>query len=143
MVYFVHGDIFKSTAQTLVNPVNCVGVMGAGLAKQFKERYPAMYSKYVTVCKKNLLEPGKLMICKEEDHWVLLFPTKTNYSLPSKIEYIESGLKKLAESYQSRGITSIAIPKIGCGLGGLDLETVKALVVQHLNKLPIDVLFYV
>lgn len=142
MIHFVKGNIFDSTAQVIVNPVNCVGVMGAGLAKQFKERYPNMYRSYIQCCAKGLLQPGKLMLCKAEDHMILLFPTKTYYSMPSKMEYIEKGLEKLADTYQQKNIQSIAIPKLGCGLGGLDWPEVRQRILYYLTDCDMDVYVY-
>lgn len=76
MIEFIHGDIFSSKTDVIVNTVNCVGVMGKGLALQFKNKYPHMFSAYVNVCRKGLLRPGKLMIVTESDHHVMLFPTR-------------------------------------------------------------------
>lgn len=76
MIQYVHGDIFESEAQTIVNPVNTVGVMGKGLALSFKEKYPEMFKKYREICMKGLFNPGQLMLFRYSDHWVLLFPYK-------------------------------------------------------------------
>lgn len=143
MVKYVHGNIFNSTAQTIVNPVNCVGAMGAGLARQFRDRYPDMYIKYREHCLSGLLKPGKLMLYKAEDHWILNFPTKNDWRDDSVIKYIEDGLQKFVDTYKQKGITSIAFPKIGCGLGGLDWSLMKLVVEKYLNDLPIEVFVYV
>lgn len=142
MIYITHGNIFESSAQVIVNPVNCVGVMGAGLAKQFKERYPNSFQKYQIACRAALLEPGKLMICRENGKRILMFPTKVHWKDPSQLVYIEQGLTKLASEYQVRGIHSIAIPRIGCGLGGLDWDEVKPMIVAYLSKCSMDVYIY-
>lgn len=142
MIQYVQGNIFESSAQTIVNPVNCKGVMGAGLAKQFKERYPKMYQAYRNFCIAGLLKPSKLMLYKEQDHWILNFPTKNDWRDGSNIMYIESGLKKFVDTYASKGITSIAFPKIGCGLGGLDWSLVELVMKKYLDPLPIDVYVY-
>lgn len=142
MIHWVRGNIFDSHAQTLVNPVNCKGVMGAGLAKQFKEKYPRMFERYRKCCLANQLKPGLLLLCKERDHWILNFPTKDNWRDASQIDYIVCGLAKLADSWQSKGITSIAIPRIGCGLGSLDWNVVKKVIINHLGDLPIDIYVY-
>ncbi|UZJ63192.1 macro domain-containing protein [Sphingobacterium sp. KU25419] len=87
------GDIFSSDAQTLVNTVNCVGVMGKGLAKSFKEKYPKMYSEYTKICKQGLLDIGKLWLYKTERKWILNFPTKYDWRQPSELHYLEAGLE--------------------------------------------------
>lgn len=143
MIEYVHGNIFDSPAQTIVNPVNCMGAMGAGLARQFKERYPSMFEKYKQCCLNNSLMPGKLLLHKAEDHWILNFPTKDDWRDKSRISYIEDGLRKFVETYEQRGITSIAFTKLGCGLGGLDWLQVKPIMEQYLNHLPITVYLYV
>lgn len=142
MIKYVHGNIFDSAAQTIVNPVNCVGAMGAGLARQFRERYPDMYAKYREHCLSGQLEPGKLMLYKAADHWILNFPTKNDWRDGSDIKYIESGLAKFVATYAAKNITSIAFPRIGCGLGGLDWNVVNAIMNQYLQDLPIEVYVY-
>jgi len=141
MIEFKTGNIFSSTAQTLVNPVNCKGIMGAGLALEMKKRYPKMFTSYKNICNKNLLEPGKLQLWKGEQ-WILNFPTKNHWKDSSKIEYIELGLDKLIESYKAKGITSIAFPKLGAGLGGLEWEKVRDLMIKKLNHLDIKIEIY-
>ena len=143
MIKYVSGNIFDAPVQTIVNPVNCKGVMGAGLAKQFKERYPDMFQVYLKACSANLLKPGKLMLYKASDHWIINFPTKDDWRNASEIRYIESGLQKFTQVYHDKGITSIAFPPLGCGLGGLDFSLVKLLMEKYLNDLPIEVLVYV
>ena len=139
MIRYIHGDIFTSPTQTIVNPVNTVGVMGKGLAAEFKRRYPDMYAGYRTACEKHLLVPGKLMLFRECDYQVLLFPTKEDWLDPSRIEYIEAGLAKFVSSYESHGITSIGFPRLGCGCGGLNWQSVKSVMERYLHDLPIDV----
>ena len=142
MIQYAQGNILNSPAQTIVNPVNCKGVMGAGLALQFKKQYPDMCEKYREFCREGLLKPGKLMLYKAPDHWILNFPTKNDWRDGSNIVYIESGLKKFVDTYASKGITSIAFPKIGCGLGGLDWSLVELVMRKYLDSLPIDVYVY-
>lgn len=141
MVEFKKGNIFNSKSQTLVNPVNCKGVMGAGLALEMKKRYPAMFSTYKRICDKNMLIPGKLQLWKG-NKWILNFPTKDYWKDPSKIEYIEKGLDKFLETYKEKEITSIAFPKIGSGLGGLDWALVKSIMIKKLNNLNIKIEIY-
>lgn len=139
MIKYVSGDIFDSPAQVLVNPVNTVGVMGKGLAVQFKQRYPAMYEAYREACDKGLLTIGKLMLHHAEDHSILLFPTKAHWREPSRMEYLEAGLEKFVQTYEEKRIASIAFPMLGCGYGGLDWNGVKPLMERYLAQLPIDV----
>lgn len=127
--------IFESDAQTLVNTINCVGVMGKGIALEFKNRYPAMFDKYKSFCDKGVFKPGVLWIYKAEDgKWVLNFPTKVDWRNPSEISYIEEGLKKFVEIWKEKSITSIAFPLLGCNNGGLDAEEVIPLMVKYLEQ---------
>lgn len=128
-------SIFDSTCQTIVNTVNCVGIMGRGLALEFKMRFPDMYEHYRSVCKRGDLQPGMLLLYKETDPWILNFPTKKDWKNPSKIEYIEAGLAKFANTYQKRGITSVAFPKLGTTSGKLKWEDVRSIMYKHLSPL--------
>ena len=142
MIEFKKRSMFRSKVQTLVNPVNCVGVMGAGLALRMKQEFPDMFDSYKKVCTQKLLEPGKLHLYKDQGRWILNFPTKKHYRDPSTMEYIELGLDKFVETYKEKGITSIAFPKIGSGLGGLDWLKVKELMISKLSDLDILVEIY-
>ena len=142
MIQYVSGDIFNSPAQVIVNPVNTVGVMGKGLALQFKQRYPNMFQKYKYACDQKLFTIGKLMLILEHDHWILLFPTKQHWRNPSQLTYIAAGLKKFVSMYQEKRIISIAFTKLGCGLGGLNWDVVKPLMEYYLGNLPITVYVY-
>ena len=142
MIEYIEGDIFESPAQVIVNTVNTVGVMGKGLALSFKQRYPEMFEHYKITCEKHMLTVGKLMLFYEQDHWLLLFPTKENWRNPSKLEYIEKGLMKFVQTYAEKNITSIAFPRLGCGNGELDWNDVKPLMERYLKNLPIDVYIY-
>src|SRR3990172_8515101 len=107
------GDIFKSKAQTLVNTVNCVGIMGKGLALEFKNRFPDMFKDYETRCQKGEVKLGKPYLYKLlVPPWVLLFPTKEHWRSVSNIKDIEAGLQYLVDNCQRWGITSLAIPPI-------------------------------
>ena len=119
MITLVKGDIFDSDAQTIVNTVNCVGVMGKGIALQYKNKYPDMFIKYRDICNRNLLDVGKLWLYKDMDKWILNFPTKKHWKDPSEIEYLELGLQKFVDTYKEKGITSIAFPLLGANNGGL------------------------
>ncbi len=142
MLTYRRTSVMDSPAQTLVNTVNCVGVMGKGIAKAFRERYPAMFAPYKRLCDEELLQPGKLWLWQGDDHSVLNFPTKVHWRSPSKIEWIELGLQKFVESYEARGITSISFPRLGCGNGGLDWDDVRPLMERYLAPLPIDIFIH-
>jgi O-acetyl-ADP-ribose deacetylase (regulator of RNase III) len=140
ITYCGASDVLKSDKQTIVIPVNTVGVMGAGLALWFKLRYPDLFRKYRSGCLSGQFKMGNLWLFKDSDRSYLLLPTKIDWRDKSEIEYVDIGLSKLADTYLSKGITSISIPAIGCGLGGLDFESeVKPLIYKHLDPLPIEV----
>lgn len=141
-IHYVKGTIFQTEATSLVNPVNCVGVMGKGLALEFKKRSPEMFAKYASLCKKGKIKPGTLHYHVAEDCTVINFPTKVDWRDPSQMEYIEKGLKTFVRNYEKRNIVSVAFPPLGCGLGGLKWSDVKPLMEEHLSKLPIDVYIY-
>ena len=143
----VTGNIFTSESQTLVNTVNCNGVMGAGIALEFKLRHPEMFRQYVEHCKKGRIDIGKLWIYKPppdagDRRWVLNFPTKRNWKMPSRWEYLESGLAKFVATYYQKGITSAAFPALGATNGGLDEETVIDLMRRYLTECDIPVAIY-
>ena len=142
MLVFLQGDLFQSQAQTLVNAVNLAGFMGKGIALEFKRRYPGMYAEYKYLCESGQFEIGDLHLYRGQDHWVLNFPTKRHYRSKSKLEYIELGLTVLREKYQDWGITSIAMPALGCGLGGLSWSDVRAAMTEQLEDLPIRIEAY-
>ncbi|OUE67218.1 macro domain-containing protein [Citrobacter freundii] len=141
-VKYIKGNIFTSRAEVLVNPVNCVGVMGAGLALEFRFRYPEMYSKYLEICNNNLLKPGLLWLYKSENIRILNFPTKNNWRHPSKEKYLIDGLKKFSETYKKKEIKSIAFPLLGADKGGLKKENSLNVMMSHLNPLDLDVEIY-
>ena len=145
-IKIVCGNIFNTKAQTIVNTVNCVGVMGKGIALVFKLRYPNMFEIYQNFCKQKLISIGKLWIYKgdECDPWVLNFPTKTQWKLPSEYEYIEKGLQKFVETYKEKGITSIAFPLLGANNGGLNSQRVEEIMISYLSKcdIPIEIYHY-
>lgn len=143
MLTYLRGDLLSSPAQVQVNTVNVVGVMGKGIALQFKYKYPEMFKSYRQICEKHLFDVGNLYLWKSSKKWVLLFPTKKHWRNPSKIEYIESGLKKFVENYDRLGIESIAFPKLGCGNGNLDWNIVKPIMEKYLKPLPINIYIYI
>ena len=121
-IYFYNEDILCSLADAIIIPVNCVGVPGAGLAKQAVKKYPEMKSKYVEYCKESILKPGVPQVITYPRKMVL-FPTKNHWRNKSKMEWITQELEKLSKT--AAIFTSLAIPPIGCGLGGLNWTDVE------------------
>ena len=143
MITYVAGNLFTSPAQVLVNTVNTQGVMGKGIALQFKQTFPDMFKDYQEFCERGKIDIGVLWIYKTPHKWILNFPTKKHWRNPSRVDYIETGLKKLSERFNDLGIYSIAFPALGCGNGELNWEnTVKPLMEKYLNKVPADVFVY-
>ena len=137
------GDLFKSRAQTLVNTVNCVGVMGKGVALQFKERFPEMFADYQARCKRGDVKLGKPYLFKRLiTPWVLNFPTKDHWRSVSQLTDIVRGLEHLAENYRVWGITSLAVPPLGCGYGGLEWRIVGPTIYRYMTRLDIPVELY-
>jgi O-acetyl-ADP-ribose deacetylase (regulator of RNase III) len=136
------GNIFTSTANVLVNTVNCVGVMGAGIALEFRLRYPKMYLEYVELCKNHKINIGSLWLYKSEKKWILNFPTKTDWKYPSKESYLHEGLKYFIEHYNMHGIQSVAFPLLGAQKGGLDPKRSLEIMSSYLANLSIPVEIY-
>lgn len=129
MIELKSGDILKDDADALVNTVNCVGVMGRGIALQFKKAFPANFKAYAAACKEELVQPGRMFVYKtgrlEAPRYIINFPTKRHWRGKSSMSDIEAGLEALAETVREKGIRSIAIPPLGSGLGGLEWSDVK------------------
>jgi len=139
------GDIFDSKAQTLINTVNCVGIMGKGIAAEFKKRYPEMFNDYIARCQKNEVRPGVPYLFKIPLLFapqVINFPTKSDWRAASQIKDIDKGLKILVSKYKEWNIESIAVPPLGCGNGQLLWEAVGPLIYKHLSKIDIPVKMY-
>lgn len=138
------GDLLKADAEALVNTVNCVGVMGKGIALQFKLKFPENFREYKKVCDRDDLKPGRLFVFDRGEllsdengpQYIINFPTKTHWRSRSKLEYIESGMEALIKEVKQRDIASVAIPPLGCGNGGLDWEDVGAIIESHADALP-------
>lgn len=146
MLTYVIGNLFESPAHVLVNTVNTVGVMGKGIAKEFKMIYPEMFRKYQNLCETKQLIVGKLWLYKTTFKWILNFPTKTTWREPSRVEYIEKGLQAFVKGYAEKGITNIAFPALGCGNGELDWEKqVRPLMEKYLKPLSrsIEIFIYI
>ena len=140
MISYTKGDLLSSKAQALVNTVNTVGVMGKGIALHFKELFPYNFTVYAEACKKGELAPGKMLVVKDSnlalgERLIINFPTKVHWRQPSQYEYIEDGLRDLVRVIGEYGITSIAIPPLGCGNGGLDWAVVKEMIAQALSSI--------
>ncbi len=134
------GSIFDSTMQTLVNTVNCVGVMGKGIALEFKKRFPDMFKEYVKLCEQKQVRPGQPYFYQDFfGTSILNFPTKDHWRSPSKLTYIINGLDWFVTNYQSYGIASIAFPPLGCENGGLSWDTVCPIMYEKLSQLPIEI----
>jgi O-acetyl-ADP-ribose deacetylase (regulator of RNase III) len=140
MIKFVTGDLFDSGAEAIVNAVNCVGVMGRGIALQFKKRYPDNFRAYELACKSGEVVPGKMFVFEGSQSanpkYIINFPTKRHWRDASRIEDIETGLVDLANVVARRRISSVALPALGAGLGGLDWLVVKGKIATELNRLP-------
>lgn len=139
MITILKGNIFTTTCNTIVNTVNCVGVMGAGIAYECRLRYPKMYEKYQKLCNQNLLQIGTLWIYKANNKSILSFPTKTDWKQPSKIEYLEKGLQKFVDTYKEKEITSIAFPLLGASHGGLTEEQSLSTMKKYLTQCDIEI----
>ena len=139
MITFKQGDLFQDQSEALVNPVNCVGVMGKGLALEFKNRFPDNFKDYKQACWKDQVQPGRMMVFNTYQprihQYIINFPTKRHWRDPSRIEDIETGIQALAEEIRSRRITSIAIPALGSGLGGLQWNEVRPIIESGLREL--------
>lgn len=136
------GDIFDSPAQTIVNTVNCVGVMGKGLALKYKQRYPQMFHDYQRICNQGLLDIGKLWLYKTERRWILNFPTKYDWKQPSQLYFLERGLEKFMLTYHKKQISSIAFPLLGANNGGIDPEISMQIMQHYLKDCEIPVTIY-
>jgi len=147
MIHYLTGNILDSPAEALVNTVNTVGVMGKGIALQFKNRFPANFKAYKEACNNKSLKIGQLLVTEEETllhgkKTIINFPTKTNWRLPSEYSYITKGLQALVTEIRNRNIKSIAIPPLGAGNGGLDWSKVKPIIVSALQDLDCNVYLY-
>jgi O-acetyl-ADP-ribose deacetylase (regulator of RNase III) len=144
------GDMFAEPVEALVNTVNCVGVMGKGVALEFKNRWPANFRAYKSLCDAKGLKPGQVFVfdtkelfASEGPRYLINFPTKAHWRSQSKMEYIEDGLDALVEAIREHGITSIAIPPLGCGNGGLAWADVLPMIEEKLSKLDeVDIILF-
>lgn len=147
MIKYKTGNILESDAQALVNTVNTVGVMGKGIALQFKKAYLNNFKAYVDACKRQEVKVGKLFVTKDSnlssgEKFIINFPTKKDWRKPSEYSYIEEGLDDLVGVIEKNNIKSVAIPPLGAGNGGLDWGKVKRTIENKLSGLDIDIIVY-
>lgn len=145
MIELRSGDILKAGAEALVNPVNCVGVMGKGLALQFKQAFPLNYMAYLAACKSGAVVPGRVFVFTNQTGnplYIMNFPTKRHWADKSRLGDIRVGLVALEQEVQRLRIQSIAIPPLGCGLGGLTWASVRPLIEDAFRRTPCRVLLF-
>ena len=139
MIIEKKGNIFTTKCQTIVNTINCVGVMGAGIAYEFRLRENDMYVKYQALCNERKIDIGILWIYRTQKYNILNFPTKYDWKYPAKEEYLQKGLQKFVETYQQKGITSIAFPLLGADRGGLNPQDSLKIMFKYLSNCDIDI----
>ena len=146
MIQYLEGNILDSNAMALVNTVNLVGIMGKGIALQFKKQFPINYKLYQKACNEGTIGIGKLFVTKEQTMFgvrtIINFPTKTDWRKPSEYSYIEAGLDDLVRVIIDYSIESVAIPPLGAGNGGLNWEVVKGIIERKLSSLTIQIFVY-
>lgn len=146
MITYKQGNLLDAPAEALVNTVNTVGVMGKGIALQFKNAFPENYKAYLNAVKEKKIQTGKVQVVHVQDvkgvKYVINFPTKAHWRYPSRISWIQTGLLDLREQILLYNIKSIAIPPLGCGNGGLDWDQVRPLIENSLKDLAVEVMIY-
>ncbi len=146
MISCLRGNLLDDDAQALVNTVNTVGVMGKGIALQFKQRFPANYAAYAQACKLGQVKTGRIFVTEPGElagpRWVVNFPTKQHWRDPSRLEWVVDGLQDLRSFLVSNAVPSIALPALGAGLGGLPWAAVCGHIEAALAGLPVDVRVY-
>jgi O-acetyl-ADP-ribose deacetylase (regulator of RNase III) len=147
MIRYATGNLLLANAEALVNTVNTVGVMGKGVALQFKGAFPENFHAYEEACKRGDVRIGRMFVTEtgrlDGPRWIINFPTKKDWRHPSKLEYVRSGLDGLVRVVRERSMKSIALPPLGCGYGGLDWAQVKQAIEAALAELSdVDVIVY-
>lgn len=142
MIELATGDMMTADVEALVNPVNCVGVMGKGLAFAFKKRSPAAFTAYAKACKNGEVVPGRIFVFEAGERVILHFPTKRHFRDESTLEDIDAGLAALAAEIEARGLRSVGVPALGCEEGGLDWEDVRPRIEKALGGLDARVLVF-
>lgn len=148
-IEYKDGDMFDEPTEAIVNTVNCVGVMGKGVALEFKKRWPGNFKAYKELCGKKILKPGTMFIFDNGDlfengkhRYLINFPTKKHWREKSRIEYVQEGLADFVRQVRNLKIASVSMPALGCGNGGLDWSEVRPLINERLLELS-DVRFVV
>jgi O-acetyl-ADP-ribose deacetylase (regulator of RNase III) len=140
MIELRRGDLLKQNAEALVNAVNCVGIMGRGIAFQFRKAFPENFKIYEAACKRGEVKPGEMLVFDTHQvtnpRYIINFPTKRHWRDQSRITAIESGLEALVKEVHDRGISSMAVPALGCGLGGLKWSEVRPRIEKAFAKVP-------
>ncbi len=140
MIELTHGDLLKQEADALVNAVNCVGVMGRGIALQFRRAFPENFKIYESACKRGELRPGSMLVFEtsrlKNPCYVINFPTKRHWRDKSRLTDIESGLEALVVEVKRLKIRTIALPALGCGLGGLEWPDVRPRIEKAFSSVP-------
>lgn len=142
MIYSMEGDLLSSKAECLVNGVNCEGVMGKGIAFQFKESFPSNFLGYVEACRTGECSVGRVFFYEERGKLIANFPSKNRWRQPSRLSYITSGLVSLVDGLKKRGVKTVAVPPLGCGNGGLNWTEVRVLITDAFKTTDIDVYLY-
>jgi O-acetyl-ADP-ribose deacetylase (regulator of RNase III) len=141
MIQSTQGNLLEAKVEAMVNAVNTVGVMGAGIALQFRQKYPEMFKAYSQACESGAVTPGKMHVFElgNQDacpRWIINFPTKRHWREPSRLADVVAGLTDLVSQVQRLNIRSIAIPPLGCGLGGLDWDEVRPRIEKAFANIP-------
>jgi O-acetyl-ADP-ribose deacetylase (regulator of RNase III) len=147
MIVFKKGNLLEDPAEALVNTVNTVGVMGKGIALQFKNAFSENYRRYRDACAGGKFRTGQLLVVRDVnllygEKLIINFPTKEDWKNPSRYEYIESGLSMLAAWLKENPVSSLAMPALGCGNGGLEWERIKKMITWQLGSLPVNIAVY-
>jgi O-acetyl-ADP-ribose deacetylase (regulator of RNase III) len=142
-ISYVHGDLLQADVDALVNAVNCVGVMGKGIALAFKNRFPANYRAYASACQQGQVRTGTMFVTWQDvlvgPRWIINFPTKRDWRAPSQLAWIVSGLQDLRRFLVDEQVASVAIPALGAGNGGLDWPSVRNAIEHALGDLDVDI----
>ena len=139
MIRYMRGNLLDANTEAMVNAVNTVGVMGGGIALTFKQTFPENFRRYAAACRESRVKVGRIFVTECDGStfpkWIVNFPTKQHWRQPARMEWVIEGLEDLRHFIQAKRIRSIAIPALGCGLGGLDWAEVRMRIEEALNDL--------